>query len=224
LERDFVASLHGAASGDVLSNKDDIVRRPPNYVLTQKPPRNFLSQPLWVQASFNVVPALNVGGTVSETTFAFALNSFPSVSAMVSLFDQYCIYMVSVRVMLEISLTTAPANPLVSFGRIYSALDFDSSNALGAESIIQRYSTVQVAELVPGKSYERNVKPVVAFLTGGGNSTGVTGAALGRQWINSAFPSVPHYGIRFLFVGNQTATSPSVQTAVTAIIGLRNNI
>jgi len=224
VDSDLVRSTHAAASGDIVSNRDDLIRRPPNYTLTQRPPRNFLTMPHWIQASYNVVPALPAGGGVSETTFAFAATNFPNSSNILSLFDQYCIYLVTTRAFIELSLTTAPSNPLVSFGRVYSALDFDSSNALGTEVTIQRYSTVQVAELVPGKSYERCVKPVVGIVTGGSNSSTNTGTGLTRVWINSAFANVPHFGIRYLFAGNQSGTSPSVQIAVTAIIGLRNNI
>jgi len=224
VESSFVRSTHAAASGDIVSCRDDLIRRSPNYMLSQRPPKNFLSQPHWIQCTFNTVPALNAGGTATEATFAFSLNLFLSASAIVSLFDQYCIYMVSTRAFLEVSTTTAPTSSLVSFGRVYSALDFDSSNALGSEAIIQRYSTVQVSDLVHGKSYERNVKPVVGLVTGSGNSTTNSGVALNRLWINSAFQQVPHYGIRYMFVGNQSATTPSVQIQVTAIIGLRNNI
>jgi len=218
----FVASHHGAARGDYLFDPADLGRKPMSMQLVQRPPKRVQDQIYWVSKTNNVNLVLSTSGAVAETAFGFVLNSMSEVSSYAALFDQYCIYAAHTSARLEIS--NVPASPETSFGRIYSAIDFDSDGSAGSETAIQEFSTCQGSELIYGKSYERFVRPTVAVVTGGSNSTGATGVTMTRSWVNTAFPSVKHFGIRYLTVGNNTATAQQVSIIYNMLIGFRNSI
>jgi len=218
----FVSSHHAAARGDVLFDAADLRMKRQSWNLTQSPPKNYLSTPYWIQTTWDTSLNLSAGGAVVENAQGFVLSAFPDASAIASLFDQYCIYSVHVRAILDLTASTVVVG--ARYGQIYSALDFDSSGAVSSVGAIERYSSLQVAELVPDKSYERFVKPACMLVTGSSNSTSSTGVALGRFWLNSATQNVPHFGIRFLTAGNGSVTSPLVRFYITAIIGVRNTI
>lgn len=218
----IVASHRGAARGDVLSNPSDIGRRPLSMALVQSPPKRIQDKIYWLEKTNNANLTLATGGGVSELNFGFILNAFSEAGALAGLFDQYCIYSVTTSARLEIS--NVPVSPETSFGRIYSAVDFDSDTAVGSETAIQEFSSCQGSELIFGKSYERFVKPTIATVTGGANSSSATGVAMTRAWINSAFPSVKHFGIRYLTVGNNTGTAQNVSIIYSIVFGFRNSI
>jgi len=222
VDNDIVQSHHSAARGDVLFDAADISRKRPSWQLIQSPPRNFLTMPHWVQSSFTSSNSLSAGGGVVEQNFAFTLSQFPDAASLTALFDQYCIYSVIARATIDVSAAQASAGG--SYGRLHTAIDYDSNGALASETLIERFGSCSSSELVLGKSYERFVKPVCALITGASNATTNTGAAMERCWINNVFTTVPHFGVRFLTVGNQSATSPVLNFFCTAVVGLRNNV
>lgn len=214
-------SLHASGRGDVVNVPDDTRRRLPSWQLTERPPRNFLNQIVWLKETYTTSLTLSGAGAIVENNPAPTLAQFPSVGAIAALYDQFCIYALVARACLDVQIAgTATAT---SYGRIYSAIDYDSSAAAGTEALMLRFGTVQVSELVPGKSYERFVKPCVALVTGASNSASNTGTAQSRQWLNSVLQTTPHFGFRFMTVGNTNIGANTVIIYITAVIGLRNN-
>jgi hypothetical protein len=223
VDSSFVNSLHAASSADISFPRSDLQIRQPNWQLTQSPPRNFKTHIFWVEESYQSSFALSAAGSVVEQNQAFAINQFPGASSMANLFDQFCIYSVMVRVIPEFTVSTVAA-PGVTYGRIWTALDFDSNGPISSESAIEQYATVKVCEITPGKSYERFVKPTCSLVTGASNGTSNTGIAMTRMWLNSSNTGTPHFGVRILTAGNQSTTAPVMIVEVTAIFGLRNTI
>jgi hypothetical protein len=218
----IVTSHHAAARGDYLFDAADLSRTRLSWSLTQSPPKNFLTQPHWIQSTFETAVAVSAAGSVVESNQGFSLTQFPDAASIAALFDQYCIYAVSSRATVDPSASSAV--PGVDYGEIYSALDFDSSSALSTVVAIQRFGSCIQSQLVLGKSYERFVKPCVAVITGASNSTSNTGLGMQRLWLNSVSNSVPHFGVRFLTATNQSGTSVTLRLVHTAVFGLRNNI
>jgi len=218
----FVASHHGAARGDYLFDPADLGRKPGSMALTQSPPKRIQDQIYWITKTTNQNLTLSTSGAVSELPLVFTLGALPEISTFQQLFDQYCIYSVFTSARLEIS--NVPASSETSWGRIYSAVDFDSASNVGSENAIQEFSTVQGSELIFGKSYERFVKPCIPFVTGTTNGTSNTGVAMTRAWCNTATANIPHFGVRYLTVGNNTATAQNVSIIITFILGFRNSI
>jgi len=221
-DRLFVASHHGAARGDFLFDPADLGRKPLSMALSQSPPKRIQDQIYWITKTTSVNLLLSTAGAVAETGLQFTLNSLPETTILGQLFDQYCIYSAFTSARLEIS--NIPISAETSWGRIYSAVDFDSSANVGSESSIQEFSTVQGSELIFGKSYERFVKPVFPLVTGSSNSVVATGVAMTRAWCNTANQGVPHFGIRYLTVGNNTGTSQQVNIIISLVLGFRNSI
>lgn len=222
VDSSFVSSHHGAARGDYLFDPADLRRKPLSMDLVQRPPKRIQDSITWMEKANNVNLTLSTGGGVSELNLVGQLNAFPEASVMATLFDQYCIYSIFASARLEIS--NVPVSTETSFGRIYSAIDFDSNSNVGTEAAIQEFSTCIGSELVYGKSYERFCKPTIAMVTGGANSTSNTGVAMGRKWLNSNSNAVPHFCIRYLTVGNNTATAQNVSIIYYVVFGFRNSV
>jgi len=126
-------------------------------------------------------------------------------------YDQYCMYSVHVRICMQNTSGSAAES---GYGRINTAIDYDSIANVGTEAGIQAFGNCVTSEFVPGKSYERYFKPCVA-----GNVAG--GLAVERAWVNSS-STINHYGFRSFFNNNSVA-STSADYNITAVIGLRNN-
>jgi len=221
-DESIVRSLHSSAAGDIVSVPRDASRKNVNWSLVERPPTDFMSKIVWLQESFESTLALSASGAVVELNLAPTLASFVAASSISGLYDQWCIYGFKIRAMLD--QVAQGDGTAMSYGRIHTALDYDSTTSLGTEAAIMRYGTVQSSELDRTKSYERWVKPCVAGVTGLSNSTSASGLTTQRSWLNSVYVNVPNFGIRILTVGNQNVTTNYIIVVVTAVIGLRNNI
>jgi len=217
----IVAAHHAAARGDYLFDVADIGRRPSSMLLTQKPPKKVQDVLTWIQTSYVTSLTLPATGSILETNQIFSLNGIPLASAFAAVFDQYCIYSAMVRFTLENSFSTNPA--VVSWGRITTAIDFDSGAAVGSEGALMGFSSAISSELIPGKSYERYVKPCITVLTGQGSSTSVSGVSPSRQWCDSAYTTIPHYGIRCICQGNLQPNNGVLNIFTSVVMGFRNN-
>jgi len=154
----------------------------------------------------------------------FSLNAIPLTSSWQALFDQYCVYFAMVRFELEQTSTlTSSLYAGVTFGRITTAIDFDSGAAVGSEGALLGFGTAIASELIPGKSYERACHPCVTVATTQGSSSTTSGNAVSRSWMDSAFPAVPHYGIRCICQGSQQPASQTLNIHTTVVMGFRNN-
>jgi len=218
-DKAIVAAHHAAARGDYLFDAADLGRRPQSMLLTQHPPKKIQDQIHWVQTStlnLATLPA-GPGGSLLEFNQAFQIGSIPFSSAWVSVYDQYCIYSVMVRITAE---STGASS--ASLGRITTAIDYDSVQAVGSETSLLGFASAISSELTLGKSYERYIKPCVTLNTGTGPSTTVSGSGVARLWLDSAFSSIPHYGFRAILAGNLGNTC-TISMHITWTVGFRNS-
>jgi hypothetical protein len=211
-DRELVSLSNSASAADRLLPSSDFSRKMPAWLLTQHPPRNFLSQIHWLRETFFSSVSLSTS-VPTENNFTFNLNQVPGASKIVALYDQYCIYAVSVRVTMD---SSSSVTDLAGAGRINTAIDYDSITNLSTETAIQEYGSCVSSEFVAGKSYERFIKPCA-------QSTVASGAAPQRLWINNANTTVPHLGFRSFFNSN-TVSGVTVDYFFSLIIGMRNNI
>jgi hypothetical protein len=184
-------------------NRTDLSVRKAN--LTRVPntiPSNINGRTTW----FKCTTALsNIGAqasSITETNYYFTLGSFQQSSALVGLFDQYCIVQASLKFssVFPPGLTSAP-------NLMHSAIDLDNSASLGSVNLIDAYETVQVTTMGPQKVLVRSVRPAVAPDIGGSS-----GAGSGRMWVDTAYSSIPHYGIRTILTGGSNYTIMVEQT------------
>jgi len=178
----------------------------------------------WISETTDAAFLAPFAGGFYELPQTFALTNLPGASAIANLFDQYCIYSVHARFAAEYTGTGGvPATQPGGTGQIITAVDYDSNNSLSSWANYQRIGTAAESELVVGKSYERYVKPTCALVTGGSNSATATGVAMARQWVNTSFQGVPHFGVRAAVQGNTTGLPLSIKVQLTYVVGLRNN-
>jgi len=204
------------ASGSTTSViSSDVSNRPQNFNITQRPPKQIGNQIFWGRFSFDTQATTSTSGP-TEINYNFLANQFNGVSGFLGVFDQYCIYAVT---MTWFGLTFAsPGNPI----RLMTALDYDNSNAVGSSGI-QAFSSYNETMLAENTSLVRMVKPCVSPVISGSTGAGVLGSGITRQWIDAAAQSIPHYGIRSVYPGVFSGTS-TVEISVSAIFGFRNNI
>jgi hypothetical protein len=125
---------------------------------------------------------------ITESNYSYSLNSLNQYSIWSQLFDQYCI--VQVDAAFEFN---CPPGGTAAYVQVYTALDFDNVTNLGTIAAIENYSTCKVVNVKPGTVIRRSVRPCVAETAGSSAS-----ATVERRWIDAAFQSIPHYGIRFI--------------------------
>jgi len=212
----LVSSHHSAARGDVLNVPEDFRRRPPNWLLTQTPPRSIRNAITWIEDSY-----LNGQVSISNSAptylnVAFTLSLFSAATNISSYFDQYCFYALALR----ITTPAVPSGGTDGFGTLVTCFDYDNVNAISYQSLLD-YASADESSFIGGKSYERFLKPVVANELYTGSVAGAYGML--RAWVDQASSTIPHYGFRAGWQGN-TYASLTYNFHVTAVIGFRNNI
>jgi len=220
VDRAFVRDHHAAGKGDVVSVPGDYSRRQPSFMLVQSPPRNFAQGITWITDTWFSQLNISGAGALTESNFAYVLSNLGNASSLVSIFDQYCVYAVFTSFTLTpVAITTAA----VSYGQLFTAIDYDNANTIGSVAAITQYSSMEFSEIIPGKSHERFLKPCVGAIIGAGNASAVTTSPQ-RMWVNSAVTSQPHYGLRVIVVGNSTTQTYTLDITHRFIVGFRNTI
>jgi hypothetical protein len=132
----------------------------------------------------NVSPNVTSSTTLeSDYTFFFQLNNVLNVSSLTTIFDAYRI--VGVRFKF-IPLTGTQGAPL------YTVIDYDDATTTTIATM-QNYDTLKISP--PGGVFERCFVPRVAVGVYGSSVFTNFGQAQ-DMWINSASPSVQHYGLK----------------------------
>jgi hypothetical protein len=135
------------------------------------------------------------GNILSSTTVPsagainFILADLNNVSDYTNLFDQYRILAVKLEFIMLGSTNPLTGPP----GYIQTAIDYDDVTTPGSANELMQYDTVQVAPI--GQYFERTLRPrsAPAMYSGAFTSFGNVYA----QWLDSASPSVQHYGIKY---------------------------
>jgi len=193
-----------SASSMTPQSRADLQIRPPTTNIPARVPRQVSNHDVWdiVKIPFQLSTVAN---NFVETNFSFSLNNHPQSAVWTQLFDQWCISQVS---MAFESLT--PAGSTVILPKLYTALDFDNTTAVGSVANLCDFATCEVSALFPQKQFVRSIKPCIKI-------TNATGAAtLGRAWQDSAFPATLWFGFRTILDNTNTPTVyPAVQGTAT---------
>jgi hypothetical protein len=198
--------------------RSDLVSKPQNFNIVQRPPKNFFTQTFWTQLSSADNIAVSSTSAVVEANVSPAANGFPGAAAFLAAFDQYCMYscVMTVSYVQENSAVTSSVQNVV----VSTALDYDNVANIGI-SVIKGFSTFSEALLAPNTSIVRFVKPAINTSQYAGS--GVQQSGVQRSWIDSAFNSINHYGFR-LILGITPVSTVSVNVSFTAVFGFRNGI
>jgi hypothetical protein len=214
---DEIIKSHLVTGSTTTLVSSDLRSRPQNFNIVQRPPRNLFTQTYWTTLS-NVVQVTSSVSAITEYNISFAANSFTGSAGYLATFDQYCIYMLIVNFayLQENSAVTSSVQNV----RIHTALDYDNAANIGLNPLMS-FSSYSASELGPNTSLVRSVKPCVSDTLYGSGTT--TGSGLRRTWIDSAFPTIVHYGVRSI-LGQTVVSTVTIDIGLTAIFGFRNGI
>lgn len=197
-------------------NQSDLRLKPPNaFNVPKSIPRNIGRMVTWdvYKTQFNITSG---SSGLSETNYSFQANNNPQSSTWFSLFDQYCIPMVSI----EFDSLTPPGQTYSS-PVLYTALDFDNVSNISTIAAIEEYDSCEVIVLAPEKRTIRSVRPCTkgAILNGGGST--VIGQVQGPVWLDSGQAGIAHFGIRSMV---NFSNAGAVQVIQTMYVAYRNHI
>jgi hypothetical protein len=138
--------------------------------------------------------------------YIFSLTNSGTGSAF---FDRYKIEAIRFTLVPQ-NTATAVYNPTsqVNLVDAYCVVDYDDSTALSSVAAAQTFATC--IKLSPGESCSRLFAPRIAVAAYTGSFTGFLNQ--GPQWIDSASPSVQHYGVKVFIPATGVVTQTSVQT------------
>jgi len=187
-----------------------------NFNIVQTPPKQLSNQIYWAQLSTDDLISLS-SVAVTEANVGFTPSTFQGFTGLAAAFDQYCIYAVSITFA---SLVVEASFPAV---QCYTAIDYDSTTNIG-KAALEAFSSFNYTSLGAGgqDSLVRFVKPCIAPQVTSSNLPVPGGIA--RAWLDSAYPSVTHYGLRNIFDIYSASVTNAVHRVYTAIVGFRNNI
>jgi hypothetical protein len=183
------------AVGDVQRSNEDLSASPIDNRISQSPPRNLRNQYYWRREG--ILTSFAVSGTIPTAgAKSFQLSDVFDATNLSKVYDQYCIFAVSV--------SFAPANSALpvanaSLGVLTSVIDFSDVTLLASTNEANSYSTALHQQITMGKSQQREFMPCSSsaqYLTAVTTGYGPT-----RQWIDINSPSVPHFGLKYYFEG-----------------------
>jgi hypothetical protein len=186
-----------------------------NFNIVSTPPRSLGNQTFWARLSLADLSYSVSSSSISENNLVFNASSFYGFSAAATFFDQYCIYAVTVTYSSQLA-TSVPIH-------IYTAIDYDSVANVGIAGIQQFTSFNETVLGGNGQdSLVRFLKPCIAPQVTNSSNLPIAGG-VGRSWLDSAYPSVNHYGVRMILNIYTSTLSSVVNATVSAVLGFRNN-
>jgi hypothetical protein len=179
-------------------------------------PVNLQTQIHWFQSSLQFTTALNAT-TITEFNFPFTLGDLagPLSSSISILFDQYAIFAVNLRYILNFSAPVTSASPTYT-----TAIDYDNVGLLGNIILIRAFSTAVTSSVADVQ--ERYIEPcnAPALYSGTGGLFSNYGTA--RMWVDSANISTPHYGSRCIVSPLGAGTTGTLSVECTYVFCARN--
>lgn len=148
-------------------------------------------------------------------SFYFSLSNVQSGS-LVSLFDQYRFIACRFRLLPRQNLL-APSTS--TYPPLYTVIDYDNATAPSSRAAIQSYANCTESQVY--ESVERSFCPHIAVAAYSGSFSSYSNMAM--VWIDSASPSVQHYGLKYWIDTCPTAT-PVWDIVVEYWIQFRNTI
>jgi len=180
------------------------------------PPKNYK----FVQTDSYHLANPIVGSSAGNVTggYSFNLNNLNQVASFQALFDQYRI--------LAVDFTIRPrCNAFVATGTsspppLYLVIDYDNATALASAAAATEFSTCAIVEVY--QSARRVFRPRLAVATY--QSGGFTGYSNQTSWIDTAYPAVEHYGIKWFLPACTASFTPEWDVDVKLHLEFRNVI
>jgi hypothetical protein len=156
-----------------------------------------------------------VGSTSSDVLGAlkFVLTQLPSYTEFTTLFDQYRISRLEYTFLPYFTIGT----PTAYAPFIATAVDYDDGTAPASFGAIQQYENSRVISAY--RQFAASFQPHIAVAAFGGAFTSYANNRPG--WIDSASPSVEHYGLKYV-IGQCSGSAQSFRVVGRVIIQTKN--
>jgi len=168
------------------------------------------------------IGSYSANSTVPMTdSLKFSLSVLPNATEFTALFDAYRILQVTV---LFLPYQTMCNNTTSYPGEIHSVIDYDDNSTVASPDDLRQYRTYQ--RYVCLEKFTRTLSPAISQAVY--TTLATTGYAQGARgskapWIDSASPTVPWYGLKFI-TSNTQPTSAQLTYIVEAnyVLQFRN--
>jgi len=212
---DWIATTNtGASQGLVQRAPADSRLKPMVMTIIQSPPKNFPSMVYWLRIS--VDDTISFTSVINTGARTFQISDMARAVAHATNFDQYCIH----TVIANFAPMMAPGSTITP-GVFASAIDFDSSSVPTGPGQLEEYFSYLSMSMAPGTVQERVIHPCVTAALYSGSAV-FSGYGVSRSWVDSANTSVPHYGVKYAYVGS--SGNMVIKAIYTYVIGFRNGI
>jgi hypothetical protein len=152
--------------------------------------KTFTARSLTVStAGFNVSAS-----AVAATSYSFTLSDLDNTASFTGLFDQYRIDAIRFTIRPNQNAIGLFTNSTTTMVPLYCVIDYDNDNTLSTAIQARSYDNVMI--IAPGESACRTFRPHVAVAAYSGTFVGFANQAM--EWLDSATPTVRHYGIKLL--------------------------
>jgi len=137
----------------------------------------------------------------------------PNYAEFTSLFDLYRIKYVVVEIFLNSNSSTV-TTPAVSLPIVYTAVTSDDAGAT-TQTAIQQYSTCKTEQFQTSRTgIKRIFRPKPSNLVYNGITSGYSPT---NQWLDTAYPETPHFGMKIVFDPIHNTTASQVCGYVTVV-------
>lgn len=201
----------GGASSMTPVSKADLRVTPRNDLLVPKSVPRSVQRVVWDVVKIRSV-LMSASTGVVETNFSVTFSSHPQQASWAALFDQYCIPQFSMSF-----YSLCPPGNTNQPPIIHTALDLDNTTNLGSLQLIDDFGSCRIKLLSAGQTFVRSVRPAVKV-----SANSVSGAVQ-RSWLDCAFTTIPHNGIRTI-IEQSAAGSVTVVVETTIWFAFRNSI
>lgn len=154
------------------------------------------------QFAQTVVSTAAITSTITtplEVNFVFLLSALPQAAQFTSLFDTYRIDRIELSLQPRSQVNYSSATTQAWTASLYTAIDYDDTGSLGSGatllSNIQQFENVVVQNSVNPRKITMTPK-VAASVYQNSISTFAYSQPKSGVWLDCAYPSVVHYGVR----------------------------
>jgi hypothetical protein len=145
------------------------------------------------------------GSSAVSNGYNFTLTQAGTGSAF---FDLYKIEAIRFSIMPQNTGINLASPSVVALTDVYCVIDYDDSTALSSVAAAQTFATC--VKLSPGQSCSRLFAPHIAVAAYNGAFSGFLNE--GPRWIDSASPSVQHYGVKVFIPATGVVGQSGLQT------------
>jgi len=142
------------------------------------------------------------------TAYNFTVNQMGNITALQSLFDQYRITGVEVMFMPQVNMVAAAAT--ATAGMLHTVVDYDDGTVLTSEQAALDYQNCLSSSFSDG--HFRKFVPHAALAAYSGAFTSYNNVV--SPWIDAAYPSVNHFGVKAVVTTASVATTQNVYVTI----------